>query len=268
MSETSNRLYYPDHNGLIPFQPEASSASSNASLIFQKIETFMQMKNYPCVAALQSFANREFMVGLYPHFGTRVGCKDLRQDLLFYLQRYQTSKSQLLSFWAIYESPPPRNEDDFEIKLWEELSHLTSEDQRLLDRDPRVSDDPNHPSFCLSIAGQAFFVVGMHPNASRISRRFPLPALIFNVFEQFELLEQSGGYEKMVRINRARDLKLQQSLNPMVEKYGDRWESIQFSGKENPDTWRCPFQYQARSLSETSAKAPPQALPPSPELNL
>jgi FPC/CPF motif-containing protein YcgG len=257
MIEASHRLYFPQQDALLPFKDRASAIAANPGQIFQMICHFMTMKNYPCVAALQSFAQREFLVGIYPSVADLSGAKDLRQDLLYYLQRYRESYSQFLSFWAVFPTVKPMDEDAFEQFLWEELTLLTSEEARPFDRDTRVSDDPKDPSFCLSLGGQAFFVVGMHPNASRISRRFPVPALIFNVFEQFELLEQSGGYETMVKINRARDIRLQKSLNPMVEKYGDHWESIQFSGKVNPNNWRCPFQYQAHlpDLANPAANA-------------
>ena len=41
--------------------------------------------------------------------------------------------------------------------------------------DPRVSDDPANPHFAFSVGGTAFFVVGLHPQASRIARRTPCP---------------------------------------------------------------------------------------------
>ncbi len=259
MIQSSRRLYFPTQNSLSPLTTNLSLNAPEPSGAFSMISSQMQLRNYPCVAALQSFASRDFLVGIYEQFGANVSSADLRQDLLYYLQMYQKTKSQFLSFWAIYDLPNPNNapnttgsklnEDQFETALWQELMHLTSAEDRAQDRDPRISDDPTDVSFCLSIGGQAFFVVGLHPNASRISRRFPVPALIFNVFEQFDMLEKSGGYEQMVKINRARDLKLQNSINPMVEKYGDHWESIQFSGKENHDNWRCPFRYRSKTAA-------------------
>jgi FPC/CPF motif-containing protein YcgG len=49
-----------------------------------------------------------------------------------------------------------------------------------------VSADPNDPHFSLSFGGEAFFVVGLHPRASRPARRFERPAPIFNLRDQFE----------------------------------------------------------------------------------
>ena len=63
--------------------------------------------------------------------------------------------------------------------------------------DERVAKEPDNPHFSLSFAGEAFFVVGLHPNASRPARRFSSPALVFNLHAQFEQLREAGRYEKL-----------------------------------------------------------------------
>src|SRR6476620_7390004 len=72
------------------------------------------------------------------------------------------------------------------------------------------------PHFAFSLAGTAYFVVGLHPAASRIARRTPLPTLVFNLHEQFEELRQSERFERMRDTIRRRDQALQGSVNPMV----------------------------------------------------
>ena len=81
--------------------------------------------------------------------------------------------------------------------------------------------------------------MGLHPRSSRLSRRFPYPAVVFNLYEQFEAL--GAAYEPMVELIRRRDRRFQGSVNPTVERWADKWESIQFSGRENPPDWKCPF---------------------------
>ena len=127
--------------------------------------------------------------------------------------------------------------------MWNELSHLSSIETKNNDWPIPELSDPNNPGFCLSIDGKPFFVVGVHPNSSRDSRKFFRPALVFNVFDQFQTLQEDGLYEPMKITNRKRDLQFQGSVNPMVEDHGDHWESIQFSGKKNPNTWKCPFHF-------------------------
>ena len=56
---------------------------------------------------------------------------------------------------------------------------------------PRVSADPDNPHFSLSFGGEAFFVVGLHPDASRPARRFARPTMVFNLHDQFETLARA-----------------------------------------------------------------------------
>ena len=55
--------------------------------------------------------------------------------------------------------------------------------------------------------------------------------------------QQRAAYEAMVAKNREREIKFSGDLNPMVEEHGDKWESIQFSGKTNSADWKCPFHF-------------------------
>jgi len=69
-----------------------------------------------------------------------------------------------------------------------------------------VAREPNSPDFSFSVGGAAYFVVGLHPGASRAARRFCRPALIFNPHEQFERLRADGRYHTMQSIIREREI--------------------------------------------------------------
>lgn len=208
-----------------------------------EVSDLIGQKNYPCVAALKSFHNKDYKIQNYSQMGEFSQRPALRKALLEYLEEYKKNKSPYFTFWAVFDNTPLGSEIEFEEKMWKELSSLTSESQRESDKDPKFSDDPADKNFCFALNGYAFFVVGLHPYSSRKSRRLSHPTLVFNVYEQFEQLKLEGKYEPMIEINRKRDVKFQGSSNPMVEKHGDDWESIQFSGKENPDSWKCPFHF-------------------------
>lgn len=213
--------------------------------VHQEIRSFILQKNYPCVAALQSVIRSDYVIGTYGRIGSGTYWHKLRADLINFLAVQKSTQARYLSFWAIFNdsSHTPSTETDFEDKFWRELSHLSSEEERAVDWGTGHSPDPNDPSFCLSLHGERLFVVGLHPNSSRLARRFSRPAMVFNAFSQFEAFEQEGTYASLVRTIRRNDLKFQGSINPMVLAHGDRWESIQFSGRANPDTWKCPFQF-------------------------
>lgn len=209
----------------------------------KNIEKLIGQKNYPCVAALKSFHLGDYQIKTYRGMGQQSQRPQLRKDLLSYLQKYLETKSTYFTFWAVFEDSQFANEQEFEDHLWKELSSLTSEETKLADQDPRFSSNPGDKGFCFSLGGKAFFVVGLHPQSSRISRQFPWPALVFNVYEQFDQLMQKNLYQPMIAQNRKRDMQFQGNVNPMVEEHGDNWESIQFSGKKNPLSWKCPFHF-------------------------
>jgi FPC/CPF motif-containing protein YcgG len=215
--------------------------------IEDQIKLFMSQKNYPCIAAIQSFALKDYRVRSYRDFGKIDQRAELRADLLDYLHEYLRTKSRYFTFWAVFADAEDLDEEAFERLLWSELSALTSNETKESDADPRFSTDPDDKKFCFAIGGKAFFVVGLHPRSSRLARRFPWPTLIFNVYEQFDQLAQLGLYQPMIETNRKRDARFQGDANPTVVQHGDDWESIQFSGRKNSPEWKCPFHFRSQN---------------------
>ena len=105
-----------------------------------------------------------------------------------------------------------------------------------------MAADPENPHFAFSVAGTAFFVVGLHPNASRVARRAPLPTLVFNLHAQFERMRADGRYQRMRDTIRRRDAELQGFLNPMVSDHGVSSEARQYAGRAVPPDWTPPFE--------------------------
>ena len=93
----------------------------------------------------------------------------------------------------------------------------------------------------MSFGGEAFFVVGLHPHASRPARRFERPAMVFNLHDQFEQLRAQGRYDKLSKAILSRDVELAGTPNPMLEEHGIVSAARQYSGRAVSDEWRCPF---------------------------
>jgi len=93
----------------------------------------------------------------------------------------------------------------------------------------------------MSIAGHSYFIVGLHPNASRTARRFGRPAIVFNSQAQFSGLRADGRYSAMQSIIRARDTALEGSINPMLGEHGQALQAPQYSGRRVGADWKCPF---------------------------
>jgi len=216
---------------------------SDRATIHDDIRALILQNNYPCVAAIQSVVRNDHVIVTYGQFGSGTHWQQLRADLLQYLAVQRATQSRYMSFWAVFSVPPPipDNETEFEEKLWRELSLLSSKEEQPIDWGKNNASDPNDHAFCLSLKGEKLFVVGLHPQSSRVARRFAHPAMVFNALSQFEQFEKDGTYGTMVNTIRRRELKFQGSINPMVLAHGDVWEAIQYSGRDNPDSWTCPF---------------------------
>ena len=182
-------------------------------------------KNYPCMAAVKSLFKNDYEIGIYKDFGSMNSSLQLATDLMNYAKNYEITKSPYFTFWAVFSDAQDMTDEDFEARLWKELSGLASRPEFPQEWDPQFSSNPEDKNFCFSLGGQAFFVVGLHKNSVRDSRKFQYPTLVFNLYEQF----------------RQRDEKFQGYANPVVVENGNDWEAIQFSGRHNTNEWKCPF---------------------------
>lgn len=210
-------------------------------LIESDIHGLIGKKNYPCVAAIQALHRKELLFDTYENFGTGQSAMKLAERLIAFKKEQLTKDIPYLTYMAIFPQDSSLDEAEFEKNLWNELSAMWEFPDLVGGWDPKFSDNPEDKNFCFSLDGSAFFVVGLHPNSSRLSRRLPYNALVFNLYSQFSALMEKGTYEPMVQMNRQRDLKFQGSVNPMAEMYNEDWEAIQYSGRENSAEWRCPF---------------------------
>jgi uncharacterized protein len=93
----------------------------------------------------------------------------------------------------------------------------------------------------ISSTRRADDIPGMHPNASRQSWRFFLPALAFNSHDEFQQARETADVDRIVTAVRKRELTLQGSLNPELREFGTRSEARQYTGRATEDDWKCPF---------------------------
>ena len=154
----------------------------------------------------------------------------------------------------MFEGPGTLDEEGFERHLWERVQSLSDKDAWLgHPLDERVASEPDSPHFSLSFAGEAFFVVGLHPNASRPARRFSSP-VVFNLHAQFEELREAGRYEKLRSSILQRDEALAGSVNPMLARHGEVSEARQNSGRVVDEAWRCPFRPRTPSTGASDVR--------------
>ena len=146
-----------------------------------------------------------------------------------------------LSQVVLFPDTPALDELQFEQALWLRLQSLHEVDAARYGWDASVSDDPDSAQFSLSIGGRGFYVVGVHPGASRAARRFQCAALVFNLHSQFETLRTDGRYDKLRSVIIERDIAYSGSRNPMLAVHGASSEARQYSGRTVAAGWQCPF---------------------------
>ena len=194
--------------------------------------------DYPCLGAQSVFRRDRATVGVYEELDALTTAPLLLRDLREFASEIDLSEG-FASFIAIFRGPRIIDERHFERLLWSQLRRLHA-----LDDAPwcqEVSADPDDEHFAFSVAGTPYFLVGLHPMASRAARRAGSPTLVFNPHAQFEALRASGHYPGMRDRIRNRDEQLQGTINPMVTDHGEISPARQYSGREVGLDWRAPF---------------------------
>lgn len=204
-------------------------------------------KDFPCVGAKSALARGTLEVLVCHSLASAWDDVRIHSELLEWARSWRDDPNGLRSLAVVFEGPGNLSEQEFEALMWERIQSLADKDAWRGQRyDHRVSADPEDPHFSLSFGGEAFFVVGLHPHASRKARRFVAPTMIFNLHDQFERLREEGRYEKLRGSILGRDEHYSGSINPMLARHGEQSEARQYSGRAVDNDWGCPFAYQGK----------------------
>lgn len=215
--------------------------SNSVSSLKKRFKEFIVEKDHPCIMAQTVFKMDAIDLHAYDTFGTKKTARKLVADIKKYVDTYDFESNNFVTFLAVFPTAQFKTEVAFEKALWEQLQHIHETDTRTWDE--TVSSNPTKDTFSFSIAGKAFYVVGMHPKSSRIARQSPFVTIAFNLHWQFEQLREMGSYDTVKERIRERDKALQGSINPMLEDFGNTSEARQYSGRKVEDNWKCPFHH-------------------------
>ena len=199
-------------------------------------------EKFPCVGAKSAMARGMLRTIVCRSLESAWDDVRIHSELLEWTQAYRDNPGGLRSLAVVFEGPRDLDEERFETAMWKRLQSLADKDNwRGQLYDHSVSADTGDPHFSLSFGGAAFFVVGLHPHASRPARRLPRPTLVFNLHDQFKRLREEGRYERMRETIIKRDAALAGTVNPMLTRHGEASEARQYSGRAVGEDWRCPF---------------------------
>ena len=237
--------YHAPHGDDLIRLLEAAPANPFARVANQAFRSFVLDDEFSCLGARSAVRRENYRLGAYARLDDPAVSAGLARDLFAFAAERRGFESDFTTFVAVFREREHPTEAAFERALWSQLQRLHDLDVRFHPWDPRVSDDPSDPRFSFSLAGNAFFVLGLHPAASRAARRFAWPALVFNAHEQFEHLRADGRFAGLQRQIRAREQRLDGGLNPNLAEYGRQSEARQYSGRPTEAGWTCPFKPRA-----------------------
>ena len=208
----------------------------------QRFIANVQDASFPCVGAKSALGRGQMDILIARDLTSAWDDLRILPALTKTVAKYRADRAVFRTLVVLFQGPDALTEEQFEQHLWARAQSLSDKDVWVGHHaDPSVSSDPEDPHFSLSFAGEAFFVVGLHPQASRPARRFEAPAMVFNLHNQFEVLREQQRYEKLRASILARDEALAGSINPMLARHGEASEARQYSGRAVTADWKCPF---------------------------
>jgi len=227
---------------LFPWRHPSQAASESA------LADHVSDTAFPCVGAKAALAKGTLAVLACKAIDSAWDDVRIHDTLAQFAAEYRANPGLYRSLAVVFDGPGDMSEETFEAALWSRLQSLSDKDVwRGHAYDQSVSSDPENPHFSLSFGGEAFFVVGLHPEASRPARRFAQPTLVFNLHDQFERLRAEGRYETMREKILLRDEALAGTRNPMLARHGEISEARQYSGRPVGEAWECPFAYRGKA---------------------
>ena len=242
MSVSSYFRPQKDSSGPLVFSQTGSIAPKIAIHIHSLVRGLILNPAYPCVFARSAVNKDAYRFALYESMTDNNSLSSFAQDFAEFVAD-QDSKAELSqefsTFLVSFLTPRSTNEVQFEGYLWEVLNGLHALDT--VAWDATTTSDPDSPLFSFSFAGRSYFVIGLHGGASRFSRIFPYPTLVFNAHRQFQTLKDEGKFESSQTTIRKRDTLIQGSINRSLTDYGNDSEAKQYSGRHVEPEWKCPF---------------------------
>lgn len=205
--------------------------------VLDALAAFISEDDFVCLGA-RAALRRNTIVHHHYRALDPVSALEHHQDLLTFLKGFEPSDRSFTSFVATFEEPAARlDEHEFERLVWDYLQAMHDEDSKQHPWSDIYDSDPKSSNFAYSVGSHPFFIVGLHPGASRPSRRFGKPALVFNSHIQFNALGLK--FLKLKSKIRRREREFHGAVNPSFVKYKD--EARHYAGRFTEPDWECPF---------------------------
>ncbi|TGG80530.1 YqcI/YcgG family protein [Streptomyces albus] len=219
----------------------------------REVEEFILGDRFSCLAGRSAWRRGGITHRHYDRLGDADSARLLAWDLAEFVASADWSARTFTSFIATFEQPRGVDELRFEELLWQHLQLLHDHDAESHPWAEGRSADPQSEDFAYSVAGHAFFVIGLHETHRRWGRRPPFPMLAFNSHEQFARIKAAGMWDRLAEKIRKQDIKLQGDINPNLYEYEKLSEARRYSGRPKPADWQCPFAARASAAAGADA---------------
>jgi len=205
---------------LLPVPPASteSNPAAVAEFVGRQFRALVMDPAFPCLGARSALQREAYSFHLYADMRERESLRWLARELEEFGRERPSMPSRFATFVASFERPTTSSD----ATAWDSLVWHTLQALHELDTapwDPTVSSDRTSDYFCYSFAGEAYFIVGLHPGAARHARRFAYPTLVFNAHDQFEELRHTGEFARFQGTIQRRDVRLQGSVNPRTNTF-------------------------------------------------
>jgi FPC/CPF motif-containing protein YcgG len=230
--------YAVDRGGVLTQLRGDPLAQPLAGLVHAQWRGLMLSEHFPCLGGAAAIRTECYRFSVYPPLGSTEAVRDCAADLAAFQAEAPADTQPIAVHVATFDGPVSAGEEDFERRLWRQLQAMYRIDQQragTAEPAPVMLDEADDG---LPLGDRTYFVVGLHPAASRWARRFAWPTLVFNALTHDALLRRRGQYERMQHVIRRRDTRLQGVLNPAV----DLPQLAQFAGRDVQGDWQCPVE--------------------------
>jgi FPC/CPF motif-containing protein YcgG len=216
--------------------------SSDATLVaVQRLKAWIFSGRFACLGARAAARQGVLQIVLLGPIDRQDSALKAYEALRGFVSSGMLEAHRFATLVVVFQGSVIPDELDWENAFWRLVQELHHHDAALFDWAADTSSDPESRQFQLSLCGHPFFLIGMHPQSSRISRRAPWPAVAFNSHRNFALLKAEGTFPGLQRRIQSKEILIQGSLNPNLAGFGDAAQSRQYSGRAVEQTWRCPF---------------------------
>jgi len=244
MQAAPARYYAPTPDGHEDQSTGLKAAGDEAEAL-NEFWGFIKGDGFSCVGGKATQNKGTYRSGFHGVQGTPEAAKSLAEHI-YRFQAERKSDNPALPFLycvyaAFFEGPEISSEQNAHDLVWQQLQLLHEVDAEKHAYADGVSTDVTSPDFSYAVGGERFMVPSLNPFASRLTRRYGRPVMVFIPREQFEHIYDNGIYQKMQKKIRARDIEMQGSYNPMLDLHDVSSDAVTFSGMAIQSPAECPF---------------------------